>query len=64
MEREHRRRDQLARHEIRVGAHLDALLLTAEPAWRVKVSYMQAHQQHTVSALFIPRTRRWLIEPA
>jgi hypothetical protein len=57
-----RRQDQIHRHEIRVLAHLDALLLLAEPAWRATVSFDQKGESRTVSALFVPRARRWIAE--
>jgi len=55
-----RRADQLARHEIHVHAHLDTLLLIAEPAWRAQLKIEIAHQPQTVPALFVPRARRWV----
>lgn len=59
-EHQRRRADQVQRHEIRVIPHLDALLLVAEPAWRADVFATQHHETRTVSALFIPRSRRWV----
>jgi hypothetical protein len=61
---EHERRcaDQLARHEIRIHLHLDALLLVAETAWRAQLRVEQARQAQTVDALFVPRSRRWVVE--
>jgi hypothetical protein len=56
-----RRADQLARHEIRVHPHLDALLLVAEPAWRGVVQVERAHVAQRVEALFVPRARKWLV---
>ena len=56
-----RRADQVARHEIRVHPHFDALLLVAEPAWRANVQVEQAHVARGVEALFVPRARRWLV---
>jgi hypothetical protein len=58
-EHERRRADQIQRHEIRVLPHLDALLLVGEPAWRADVVGTRHNQTHSVSALFIPRSRRW-----
>ena len=55
-----RRADQVARHEIRVHPHLDALLLVAEPAWRGSLKVERAHVAQSVEALFVPRARRWL----
>ena len=58
-EHQRRRADQLARHEIRVQPHLDALLLAAEKAWRAQLQVERAHQAQTLDALFVPRSRRW-----
>ena len=55
-----RRADQVARHEIRVHLHLDALLLVAEPAWRARLQLERAHRPETVEALLVPRARRWV----
>ncbi len=54
-----RRADQVARHEIRVHPHLEALLLVAEPAWRGSLKVERAHVAQNVEALFVPRARRW-----
>ena len=62
-EHQRRRADQLQRHEIRVLPHLDALLLVAEPAWRADVVTTHHHETRTGSALFIPRSRRWVCDP-
>ncbi len=60
-----RRADQVARHEIHVHGHLDALLLIAEPAWRISVKFDSARQTRMGSSVFIPRTRRWTpLEPS
>lgn len=59
-EHERRRADQVQRHEIRVLPHFDALLLVAEPAWRADVAVTRRNQTQSVSALFIPRSRRWV----
>jgi hypothetical protein len=59
-----RRQDQIRRHEIRVMLHFDALLLVAEPAWRATVSFLQKGEGRTVSALFVPRSRRWIADGA
>lgn len=53
------RADQLARHEILVHGHLDALLLVAEPVWRASIDVVRAHRAEHVIARFIPRARRW-----
>jgi hypothetical protein len=60
------RADQVARHEITVCPHLDALLLVAEPAWRATLHIERAHQHpQTLVARFVPRARRWeLLPPA
>jgi hypothetical protein len=57
-----RRADQLARHEIHVHPHVDALLLVAEKAWRAQLQVEQAHQPQTMDALFVPRSRRWELD--
>jgi hypothetical protein len=54
-----RRDDQVQRHEIRVRSHLDALLLLAEPAWRVSLSTTSHSGQHLHQAHFIQRLRLW-----
>ena len=54
------RADQVARHEIVVVPHIDALLLVAEPAWRATLQLARAHQQpSSIVAYFVPRARRW-----
>lgn len=60
-EHERRRTDQLARHEICVVPHLDALLLCGEGAWRASVLAGHARENQTSQALFVPRLRRWKI---
>lgn len=60
-EHERRRTDQLARHEICVVLHLDALLLCGEGAWRASVLAGHARENQTSQALFVPRLRRWKI---
>ena len=57
-----RRADQVARHEIRVQPHIDALLLTAEPAWGATIQVDAARQTQTLEARFVPRARRWFKE--
>lgn len=54
-----RRLDQVARHEICVHPHLDAMLVTAEPCWQVTVEAEEQRALQTLSATFVPRTRRW-----
>jgi hypothetical protein len=58
-EHERRRLDQVQRHEIRVIPHLDALLLLAEPAWRVALLVAEHDRPRGQNALWVPRTRRW-----
>jgi hypothetical protein len=58
-----RRADQLARHEIHVHPHMGALLLVAEKAWRAQLQVQQARQPQTIDALFVPRSRRWALDP-
>jgi hypothetical protein len=60
-EHERRRRDQVQRHEIRVIPHIDALLLLAEPAWKAKISTSHRAGIQQYEALFVPRTRRWVV---
>jgi hypothetical protein len=58
------RADQVARHEITVCPHLDALLLVAEPAWRATIHLERAHQpSQNLVASFVPRARRWEAVP-
>ena len=54
-----RRADQVARHEIRVHPHLEALMLVAERAWRAKLGVERSHRARTLEALFVPRSRKW-----
>ena len=56
-----RRADQVARHEIRVHPHIDALLIVAEPAWRGSLEVEKAHVAQAVEAWFVPRTRKWFL---
>ena len=58
-EHERRRADQLARHEIRVLPHLDALLLVAENALRAQLRVERFHQPQVLESLFVPRSRQW-----
>jgi len=57
-----RRADQLARHEIRVQPHVDALLLLAESAWHARLQMDSTRDSGMVQARFVPRLRRWMIE--
>jgi hypothetical protein len=54
-----RRADQVARHEIRVQPHFDALLLVAERAWNANLQVERARQIEALEAQFVPRARRW-----
>jgi hypothetical protein len=54
-----RRADQVARHEIRIHPHLEALLLVAERAWRAKLYVERLHRAQSLEALFVPRSRKW-----
>jgi hypothetical protein len=54
-----RRADQVARHEIRIHSHLEALLLVAERAWRAKLRVERSHCAQTLEALLVPRSRKW-----
>ncbi len=54
-----RRADQVARHEIRVQPHMDALLLVAEPAWSATVQFEAGRQSQTLEAELAPRARKW-----
>lgn len=58
-----RRLDQVARHEIRVLSHLDAILLIAEPCWQAKLEVEEQRTTHTLSASFVPRARAWFRDP-
>jgi hypothetical protein len=60
-ERTRRRTDQILRHEIRVIPHIDALLLTAEKAWRGRIQ-LDAGGREAEPALYVPRSRQWRIE--
>lgn len=58
------RGDQVARHEIAVVPHFDALLLVAEPAWRGRIHVERAHRApEDHDACFVPRARRWVVTP-
>jgi hypothetical protein len=57
-----RRIDQIKRHEIRVNAHVDGLLVVAEPAHRTRVRSFNQRQEHQQNAVWIPRTRCWVVE--
>ncbi len=56
-----RREDQIARHELHIVPHVDALLIIAEPAWRATVNAVRDHREQQVPALFVPRARRWVL---
>ena len=57
-----RRIDQIKRHEIGVYAHVDALLVVAEPAYRTRVRYVNERHEQQRNALWIPRRRSWTVE--
>jgi hypothetical protein len=59
-EHDRRRHDQVQRHEIRIIPHVDALLLLAEPAWKVTLLVSEHGEPHRQTAVWLPRTRRWL----
>ncbi len=59
-EHERRRQDQVSRHEIRIIPHVDALLLLAEPAWKITLLVAEHRESHRQTAVWLPRTRRWL----
>jgi len=56
-----RRADQVARHEIRVRPHWEALMLVAEPAWQAGLTVERSHAPQTLEAAFVPRSRRWFV---
>jgi hypothetical protein len=56
-----RRQDQVQRHEIHVIPHVDALVVLAEPAWRGTVIVAQKNSAREHSALFVPRSRLWVL---
>ncbi len=60
-EHNRRRADQVARHEIRVCPHMDAFVLIAEKAWRVRLQVHQAREAHEMDVLFVPRLRQWKV---
>jgi hypothetical protein len=61
-ERLRRRQDQVSRHEIRICPRIDGLLLLAEPAWEAETQFDRNHQSKTTRAIFVPRSRRWLVD--
>lgn len=54
-----RRADQVARHEIRIVPHIDALLLAAEPAFHTQLLIQRAHASENLPASYVPRSRCW-----
>jgi hypothetical protein len=60
-EHERRRVDQTQRHEIRIIPHIDTLLLLSEPAWKLSLLVAEHGEPHRQAALWLPRTRRWLL---
>jgi len=59
-EHERRRQDQVQRHEIRLIPHVDTLLLLAEPAWQATLLVGEHGEPRRQTAVWLPRTRRWL----
>jgi hypothetical protein len=59
-----RRLDQVARHEICVQPHVDAILLTAERCWQASLEVDERRAAQIVSATFVPRARRWFLTAA
>jgi len=57
-----RRADQVARHEIRVVPHWDALLLVAERGWLASLEVERARVSQPLASAFVPRARRWFEE--
>ncbi|MCU0772534.1 MAG: hypothetical protein MUE94_12325 [Verrucomicrobia bacterium] len=57
-----RRADQVARHEIRVLSHVEALLVIAEPAWQAGLRWELRHQPRAGTGRYIPRLRRWMLD--
>lgn len=53
------RLDQVARHEICLRPHVDALLLTAERCWQASLEVEEQRAAQIVSASYVPRPRRW-----
>ena len=58
-EHSRRRLDQVARHEICLQPHVDALLLVAEPCWLASLEVEEQRETRTRLARFVPRARRW-----
>ena len=56
------RADQVARHEVVVRPHFDALVMLAEPAWVAEVRLESGRVAREVKASFVPRARRWVLE--
>ncbi len=55
------RADQVARHEVVLRPHFDALLLVAEPAWAATVRLEGGGEPGEPRARFVPRGRRWVV---
>lgn len=55
------RADQVARHEVVLRPHFDALLLVAEPAWAATVRLESGREARERRALFVSRGRRWVV---
>lgn len=54
-----RRTDQVARHEIRIVPHIDALLLIAEKAWLVTLQVEHGRESEKLDGVYVRRSRRW-----
>ena len=54
------RADQVARHEVVLRPHIDALLLVAEPAWASTVRLESGREARELRARYVPRSRRWV----
>jgi hypothetical protein len=55
------RADQVARHEVVLRPHFDALLWVAEPAWAATLRLEIGREAREVRARYVPRARRWVV---
>lgn len=55
------RADQVARHEVVVRPHFEALVWVAKPAWSAVVRLESGRAAREVAAKFVPRARRWIL---
>lgn len=60
-EHERRRLDQVRRHEIRIISHVDTVLLVAESVWKISLQVAEHGESRHQTALWLPRTRRWVL---